>query len=156
MQSDVAHIQRINLLCLPENYQKHCFWAHILRWPSIVRVAEARVPRSCYRSDSGAASDEDQDTEWAVVAYVLAKIDDDAAAAQEQAESGGFSMQLPLDGCAQGDQSVKGHITSLAVLPSHRRLGIAKRCRVFLPASFPAGMHPCAHEHNPKHAHAGV
>jgi ribosomal protein S18 acetylase RimI-like enzyme len=140
----VVHIQRINLVCLPENYQKHCFWSHILRWPSIVRVAEARVPRSSCRSDVKAAADHVCDTpdnvkaaadhhhdaEWAVVAYVLAKMDDDDDGTQHESERRGLSMELPLGASTGGVRHVKGHITSLAVLPSHRRLGIGKRCLV--------------------------
>jgi len=143
----VVHIQRINLVCLPENYQKHCFWSHILRWPSIVRVAEARVPRSSGRSDVKAASDHVCDTtcdvkapadhhhhtEWAVVAYILAKMDDEDDGHEHESERRGLRMELPsteraLGASTRGVPHVQGHITSLAVLPSHRRLGIGKRC----------------------------
>lgn len=145
MQSDVVHIQRINLVCLPENYEKHCFLSHILRWPSIVRVAEARVPRSSGGSDveadadhvcetprdvKAAAADHHHDAEWAVVAYVLAKMDDDDDGTQHESGRKGLSMELAFGGSTTEDPHVKGHITSLAVLPSNRRLGIGRRCLV--------------------------
>ena len=123
----MAQVQRINLVCLPENYHQQCYWLHILRWPTIVRVAEARVPttrRASATTQDSAATDAAEPCEWAVVAYVLAKIEDnDDATGQQQATA---HPVLPgYDSTSIGH--VKGHITSLAVLPSHRRLGIARR-----------------------------
>lgn len=109
-QTDVPEMQRINCICLPENYHRESYWMHILRWPSIVHVAEARVRSSC----SSRGADGTQDDGWAVVAYVLAKMQDDDGNEQDR------QALAP-------DADRKGHITSLAVMRSHRRLGIAKR-----------------------------
>ena len=109
-QTDVPEMQRINCICLPENYHRESYWMHILRWPSIVHVAEARVRSSC----SSSAADGKEDDGWNVVAYVLAKMQDDDGNEQDR------QALAP-------DADHKGHITSLAVMRSHRRLGIAKR-----------------------------
>jgi peptide alpha-N-acetyltransferase len=57
---DVADMQRINLVCLPENYQAQYFWYHLLQWPLLIHVAEA---------ECGGV--------MRVVGYVLAKMSDD-------------------------------------------------------------------------------
>ncbi|KAF1743919.1 hypothetical protein MXB_3884 [Myxobolus squamalis] len=77
--SDIQKIQNCNLVCLPENYHYKYFLYHFLTWPELTYLAE--------------------DGEGNVVAYVLAKI-------EEESES--------------------GHITSLSVKRTHRRLGLAK------------------------------
>jgi len=41
---DVTDIQRINLVCLPENYQARYFWYHMMRWPELALVAEENAP----------------------------------------------------------------------------------------------------------------
>lgn len=127
-QADVAQVERINLVCLPENYHQQCYWLHILRWPTIVRVAEARVAirqqGSATTPDAAAPGDATESFEWAVVAYVLAKIEDnDDIMGQQQAPA--HVVLSAYNSTSVGH--VKGHITSLAVLPSHRRLGIARR-----------------------------
>lgn len=94
---DVLDMKRINLVCLPENYQTQYFWYHILRWPSLAFVAEA--PVNVTNQDAAP---------WRVIGYVLGKMDDD-------------EMQ---DASASG---VRGHITSLAVMKTHRRKQVAKR-----------------------------
>jgi ribosomal protein S18 acetylase RimI-like enzyme len=57
---DVVDMQRINLVCLPENYQAQYFWYHLLQWPLLIHVAEA---------ECGGV--------MRVVGYVLAKMSDD-------------------------------------------------------------------------------
>ena len=121
----MAHIQRINLVCLPENYQQQCYFYHILRWPTIIRVAEALVPRSS-NNRNGTGPNKDHGLEWAVVAYVLAKIDDSDGPSEQSEIPGTLQSSQTGNGREIGRQ-VKGHITSLAVLHSHRRMGIAKR-----------------------------
>jgi peptide alpha-N-acetyltransferase len=77
---------------LPENYQLKYYYYHILTWPQLLFCAEDY-------------------TTGRIVGYVLAKMNDDAGAA---------------DGTA-ATAVVNGHITSLAVARSHRRLGVASR-----------------------------
>jgi len=82
---------------LPENYQLKYYFYHILTWPQLLFCAEDY-------------------TTGRIVGYVLAKMNDDAGAADQAAAPGGGGAPL-----------VNGHITSLAVARSHRRLGVASR-----------------------------
>jgi len=126
MLADVPQLQRINLVCLPENYHQQSYWFHILRWPTLIRVAEARLGSSSSSSSSagGGGGGGEGDGEWVIVAYVLAKIDDSAEDSPSVAvASSGHSSC----GAGLAAAPVKGHITSLAVMRTHRRLGIAKR-----------------------------
>ena len=122
--ADVPHLQRINLVCLPENYNQQNFWFHILRWPTLIRVAEARVLRR-NSSERDAADAGEDDAEWAVVAYVMAKIDD--ADDIDGRSQGSPASAHTARAVSSARREVKGHITSLAVMRSHRRLGLAKR-----------------------------
>jgi N-alpha-acetyltransferase 10/11 len=90
-----------NKKSLPENYQLKYYYYHILTWPQLLFCAEDY-------------------TTGRIVGYVLAKMNDDAGASAETASSsgGGGANAIPL---------VNGHITSLAVARSHRRLGVASR-----------------------------
>jgi N-alpha-acetyltransferase 10/11 len=88
----VVDMQRINLVCLPENYQVQYFWYHLLKWPQLIHVAEA---------ECGGV--------MRVVGYVLAKMDDDEPDAH-----------LP-------PAAPHGHVTSIAVMRTHRNRGVAKR-----------------------------
>ena len=137
---DLLSMQRCNLLCLPENYQlkvrdrsflflinssrrrrrfsssflnpdlpllslslpsslQQYYYYHILSWPQLLQVAEA--------------------TNGDIVGYVLAKVEDDEAAQAAAAAAAG-------DDDDDGPQ-IHGHITSLAVARTHRKLGIASR-----------------------------
>ena len=120
MLADVPQLQRINLVCLPENYHQQSYWFHILRWPTLIQVAEAQLD-----SAGSEAEEKEGQAGWAIVAYVLAKIDDgteqDVAAAENSHGSHGVGASEIHDG------HVTGHITSLAVMRTHRRLGIAKK-----------------------------
>lgn len=128
--ADVPHLQRINLVCLPENYHQQSYWFHILRWPTLIRVAEARMPGSSSGGSSDGKGTADTD-EWTVVAYVLAKIEESSSSADGEPGGGNGVMpslgSTPIDTEPGGSGHAKGHITSLAVMRSHRRLGIAKR-----------------------------
>ena len=89
---DVVDMQRINLVCLPENYQVQYFWYHLMQWPHLIYVAEA---------ECGGV--------MRVVGYVLAKMDDDESDAR-------LLSAAP-----------SGHITSIAVMRTHRNRRVAKR-----------------------------
>ncbi|KCV71437.1 acetyltransferase [Fonticula alba] len=83
--------------CLPENYQMKYYMYHHLSWPSLSFVAVDET-------DGGK-----------VVGYVLAKLDDDTPATT----TAGTAPPTPA--------GPVGHITSVAVLRSHRRLGLARK-----------------------------
>jgi peptide alpha-N-acetyltransferase len=100
-------IQTCNITNLPENYFLKYYLYHALTWPQLSFVAVVR-PRSGYKSSTGpggAGIAGDVSGEYPkVVGYVLAKMEEE-----------------PTDG------KQHGHITSLSVMRTHRRLGIAER-----------------------------
>ena len=133
---DLLSMQRCNLLCLPENYQlkvrrfrslmakavvavfsfvsfsqpllfskkkkkNQYYYYHLLSWPQLLQVAEA--------------------TNGDIVGYVLAKVEDEEVAAAASTNSNSNGTQAPAL------PEVHGHITSLAVARTHRKLGLASR-----------------------------
>ncbi|KAL4796475.1 acyl-CoA N-acyltransferase [Aspergillus venezuelensis] len=98
-------IQTCNITNLPENYFLKYYLYHALTWPQLSFVAVVR-PRNGYKksnSTNGGAVDISGEYPK-VVGYVLAKMEEE-----------------PSDGVQHG------HITSLSVMRTHRRLGIAER-----------------------------
>ncbi|KAL4975425.1 acyl-CoA N-acyltransferase [Aspergillus desertorum] len=90
-------IQTCNITNLPENYFLKYYLYHALTWPQLSFVAVVR-PRNGY-PDGKITGQYPK-----VVGYVLAKMEEE-----------------PTDGVQHG------HITSLSVMRTHRRLGIAER-----------------------------
>lgn len=90
-------IQTCNITNLPENYFLKYYLYHALTWPQLSFVAVVR-PKNGYANGSVAGEYPK------VVGYVLAKMEEE-----------------PTDGMQHG------HITSLSVMRTHRRLGIAER-----------------------------
>jgi peptide alpha-N-acetyltransferase len=99
--ADLLNMQHCNLQCLPENYQIKYYMYHLLSWPHLLYVAE--------------------DSEGAIVGYVLAKMEEGSNASDSSSGAGVAS------GSGQAGPVRHGHITSLAVKRMYRRLGIAKR-----------------------------
>lgn len=116
-------IQTCNITNLPENYFLKYYLYHALTWPQLSFVAVVR-PRNGYTRRTGTdgkSGSADLSGQYPkVVGYVLAKMEEE-----------------PSDGVAHG------HITSLSVMRTHRRLGIAERLmrmsRMFL--SLPHSFH---------------
>jgi peptide alpha-N-acetyltransferase len=115
-------IQTCNITNLPENYFLKYYLYHALTWPQLSFVAVVR-PKSGYSKSTtgpggGAGSKSLAEQYPKVVGYVLAKMEEE-----------------PTDGVQHG------HITSLSVMRTHRRLGIAERLmrmsRTFFPLFFP-------------------
>ncbi|PYH98330.1 N-terminal acetyltransferase A complex catalytic subunit ard1 [Aspergillus ellipticus CBS 707.79] len=99
-------IQTCNITNLPENYFLKYYLYHALTWPQLSFVAVVR-PKNGYSKHStadGAGVGSVAEQYPKVVGYVLAKMEEE-----------------PTDGVAHG------HITSLSVMRTHRRLGIAER-----------------------------
>ncbi|PKY00869.1 putative N-acetyltransferase complex ARD1 subunit [Aspergillus campestris IBT 28561] len=99
-------IQTCNITNLPENYFLKYYLYHALTWPQLSFVAVVR-PKNGYTrtTGSGASGQPDLSGQYPkVVGYVLAKMEEE-----------------PTDG------KQHGHITSLSVMRTHRRLGIAER-----------------------------
>ena len=100
-------MQQANLSCLPENYQMKYYFYHILSWPQLSFVAEDHKKR--------------------VVGYVLAKMYVVAALGASVSLSRETLKQAARFVCREEDPSEEphGHITSLAVLRTHRKMGLA-------------------------------
>lgn len=99
-------VQICNLTNLPENYFLKYYLYHALTWPQLSYVAVVRdnsksspLSSNQHRTHGGPSY-----TYPKVVGYVLAKMEEE-----------------PTDGVPHG------HITSLSVMRTHRRLGIAER-----------------------------
>ncbi|XP_042568702.1 N-alpha-acetyltransferase 10-like isoform X1 [Cyprinus carpio] len=97
---DLMNMQHCNLLCLPENYQMKYYFYHGLSWPQLSYIAE--------------------DENGKIVGYVLAKIHKEMKVFEENIP-GFFNRE------EDPDDVPHGHITSLAVKRSHRRLGLAQK-----------------------------
>ncbi|KAJ5248789.1 N-terminal acetyltransferase A complex catalytic subunit ard1 [Penicillium chermesinum] len=95
-------IQTCNITNLPENYFLKYYLYHALTWPQLSFVAVVR-PKGGY-SSKGAKAGDVSGHYPKVAGYVLAKMEEE-----------------PTDGMQHG------HITSLSVMRTHRRLGIAER-----------------------------
>ncbi|KAJ5281833.1 N-terminal acetyltransferase A complex catalytic subunit ard1 [Penicillium angulare] len=97
-------IQTCNITNLPENYFLKYYLYHALTWPQLSFVAVVR-PKGGYKAGTSKAGAGDLSGNYPkVVGYVLAKMEEE-----------------PTDGMQHG------HITSLSVMRTHRRLGIAER-----------------------------
>ncbi|KAJ6103091.1 N-terminal acetyltransferase A complex catalytic subunit ard1 [Penicillium sp. IBT 16267x] len=97
-------IQTCNITNLPENYFLKYYLYHALTWPQLSFVAIVR-PKGGYKTGTGRGAAGDVSGQYPkVVGYVLAKMEEE-----------------PTDG------KQHGHITSLSVMRTHRRLGIAER-----------------------------
>lgn len=100
-------IQTCNITNLPENYFLKYYLYHALTWPQLSFVAVVR-PKNGYPSGAGkgggGVAGDVAGQYPKVVGYVLAKMEEE-----------------PTDGLQHG------HITSLSVMRTHRRLGIAER-----------------------------
>jgi ribosomal protein S18 acetylase RimI-like enzyme len=110
--SDIPHVQTTNITNLPENYFCKYYMYHQLSWPQLSYVA-VDVSHICRGSFNGTKSDLPTQVSRPpktpydapkIVGYVLAKMEED-----------------PQDGIQHG------HITSLSVMRTHRRLGLAEK-----------------------------
>lgn len=95
---DLPGMQNCNLHNLPENYQFKYYLYHLTTWPQASYVA---VSTKSNGVDEGSREEEK------VVGYSLAKMEDDTSAGV--------------------DPTPHGHITSISVMRSYRRLGIAEK-----------------------------
>jgi [ribosomal protein S18]-alanine N-acetyltransferase len=98
-QDDVDGILRCNIATLPENYPNDFYLEHLRLWPQMAFVAETFSTRS----------DDEFDNNSSIVGYVLGRMEQNPP-------------RFPSD----FHFSRAGHITSIAVLPSWRRRGIAQ------------------------------
>lgn len=110
--NDIQAMQNANLHNLPENYQLKYYMYHILSWPQASFVATTYddvVPD--VNDGEEEIYDPKGDTSYInkgekIVGYVLGKMEDDPEA---------------------DDKTPHGHITSLSVMRTYRRMGIAEK-----------------------------
>ncbi|KAK3710069.1 N-terminal acetyltransferase A complex catalytic subunit ard1 [Vermiconidia calcicola] len=108
--SDIPQVQQTNITNLPENYFVKYYMYHALSWPQLSYVA-VDVGRAVlvvlFSFNKTLQVSRPKKTPYdapKVVGYVLAKMEED-----------------PADGVQHG------HITSLSVMRTHRRLGLAEK-----------------------------
>ncbi|RCK65931.1 N-terminal acetyltransferase A complex catalytic subunit ARD1 [Candida viswanathii] len=112
--NDIQAMQNANLHNLPENYQLKYYMYHILSWPQASFVAttyDETININDPEIDLPIPADPKGDTAYInrgekIVGYVLGKMEDDPEAA---------------------DKTPHGHITSLSVMRTYRRMGIAEK-----------------------------
>lgn len=108
--SDAQGMQNANLHNLPENYQLKYYMYHLLSWPEASYVATTTDGPSDDDSEEY-TKDVKGDPSYVnknekIVGYVLAKMEDDPDAE---------------------DKTPHGHVTSLSVMRTYRRQGIAEK-----------------------------
>lgn len=119
---DIQAMQNANLHNLPENYQLKYYMYHILSWPQASFVATTYDPIDDEEFDHLVDETADIPADFTqtdpkgdtavvrkgekLVAYVLGKMDDDPDAE---------------------DKTPHGHVTSLSVMRTYRRLGLAEK-----------------------------
>lgn len=111
--NDIQAMQNANLHNLPENYQLKYYMYHILSWPqaSFVATTYEDVSNDVTLTEDEEIKDPKGDTSYIrkgekIVGYVLGKMEDDPEAE---------------------DKTPHGHITSLSVMRTYRRMGIAEK-----------------------------
>lgn len=112
--NDIQAMQNANLHNLPENYQLKYYMYHILSWPQasfvattndeIVNINDQDLPSRQLSDPKGDSAYINRGEK--IVGYVLGKMEDDPEAA---------------------DKTPHGHITSLSVMRTYRRMGIAEK-----------------------------
>ncbi len=137
-RTDVPAIQRCNLATLPENYSNAFYVSHLRRWPDLALVAEHVLPNNSQSSsgkrnpfdsfDAGRPQNE-------IVGYVLGKVEETEVTRSSSTSSSIFSKSTVSEtddyfnhyneNKPRTSTEMMGHVTSLAVLPTHRRKGLA-------------------------------
>lgn len=111
--NDIQAMQNTNLHNLPENYQLKYYMYHILSWPqaSFVATTYEDVSNDVNLNEEEEIEDPKGDTSYIrkgekIVGYVLGKMEDDPEAQ---------------------DKTPHGHVTSLSVMRTYRRMGVAEK-----------------------------
>lgn len=108
--SDLQAMQNANLHNLPENYSMKYYLYHLLSWPEASFVAVS-TDFELEEQDEESIHDTKANIQYVgpnekIVGYVLGKMADDDS---------------------EEDKTPHGHITSLSVMRSYRRMGIAEK-----------------------------
>ncbi|KAG0679089.1 N-terminal acetyltransferase A complex catalytic subunit ard1 [Pichia californica] len=110
---DAQAMQNANLTNLPENYSMKYYLYHLLSWPEASFVAVSTDVEVAEQDEESDNANGKGDVQYVVggknekiVGYVLGKMADDDS---------------------EEDKTPHGHITSLSVMRSYRRMGIAEK-----------------------------
>jgi len=120
-RNDIPNIQKCNLASLPENYNSYFYLNHLRSWPELAlvmeHVPEGHEERTKRVSPLGGYNPNDSDLE--VVGYVLGKVEQKPIFPTLMSSKRDYST-----GSTHVTENL-GHVTSLAILDSFRRRGLA-------------------------------
>lgn len=120
---DIQAMQNANLHNLPENYQLKYYMYHILSWPQASFVATTY--------DDIVNLPEDEDTADGIDGYLEKAIPLDPKGDSAYINKGekivGYVLGKMEDDAEAADKTPHGHITSLSVMRSYRRMGLAEK-----------------------------
>lgn len=126
---DVQAMQNANLLNLPENYQLKYYMYHILSWPQASFVATTYDPE-----DYHSVLDDNEENEGEVLAesndISVEDVQDpkgDTAYINRGEKIVGYVLGKMEDDPDAEDKTPHGHVTSLAVMRTYRRMGLAEK-----------------------------
>lgn len=120
---DLQAIQNTNLHNLPENYTYKYFLYHILAWPQASFVATTTNIEDD-RAEASVSTDE-LDTRYEDERFVESR--DDPAYSNPREKVVGYILGKMEDDPEAEDKTPHGHVTSISVIRSYRRLGIAEK-----------------------------
>lgn len=118
--NDMISMQNANLHNLPENYMMKYYMYHILSWPEASFVA---INTDC--RDEITNTDEDEGLTMELENGSVIKLDPTYVAPGEKLV--GYSLAKMNDDPDQQNEPLNGHITSLSVMRTYRRMGIAEK-----------------------------
>ncbi|CCH61328.1 hypothetical protein TBLA_0E02720 [Henningerozyma blattae CBS 6284] len=125
--NDMICMQNANLHNLPENYMLKYYMYHILSWPEAsfvatttdIEVLEEEKEQLAQNKESEILSLEDTET------GAIIKLDPTYVAPGEKLV--GYVLAKMNDDADQKDEPLNGHITSLSVMRTYRRMGLAEK-----------------------------
>jgi peptide alpha-N-acetyltransferase len=139
-RQDVPSIQRCNLATLPENYSSNFYVNHLRQWPDLALVAEHVVedPQEDKHREDDAFNNPFNNYDASkpqneIVGYVLGKVEETAIAPPSSFLKSKRMPSKVVDSdeyfqeyyANERKTEMLGHVTSLAVLPTFRRRGLA-------------------------------
>jgi len=120
---DIQAMQNANLHNLPENYQLKYYMYHILSWPQASFVATTYDDITIDNEDD----DEGNSDETNSPAPITVDPKGDTAYIRKGEKIVGYVLGKMEDDPEAEDKTPHGHITSLSVMRSYRRLGLAEK-----------------------------
>lgn len=125
--NDVQAMQNANLQNLPENYQLKYYMYHILSWPQASFVATTYDVLDDEEADELAEDSEDAKKIAALQRDVEVDPKGDTAYIGKGEKIVGYVLGKMEDDPEAEDKTPHGHVTSLAVMRTYRRMGLAEK-----------------------------